>query len=130
MEQANFNHLLKRCDELAKRYDGKIYGIVDDKRCEAKIQLTLPYLIEFLDNDELQLLKEIAEKSNAVTFSVTEERSLLLSIRINYFLEDESYDYFLKERAKGFIKRNGLTLEEVASKMEVRIEELKTLFSD
>ena len=129
-EQANYDYLLKRCDELAKKHDGKIYGLVDDESCEAKIRLTLPTFIEFIDDDELLLLKEIAEESNAVTFSVTEEGSLLLSIRINYFLEDESYDDFLKERAKDFIKRNGLTYEEIASKMDVRTEALKTLFGD
>jgi hypothetical protein len=71
---------------MAKRWGGKIRGIVDYQKWDAHIYLTLPFA-EFGCDEELALLKEIAEKSHSVTFSATKDGKVELSIFIYYFEE-------------------------------------------
>ncbi len=116
------------CDELAQLYNGKIWGLVDYEAYTAKIRLTLPKFIEFINADELLLLKEIAEKARSVSFRATEEGSLLVTILIQYFAEDESYEDFLARNIKAFIERRGLSLEEVSAQTDVSPEILTAIF--
>ena len=116
------------CDELAQLYNGKIWVLVDYEAYTAKIRLNLPKFIEFINADELLLLKEIAEKARSVSFRATEEGSLLVTILIQYFAEDESYEDFLARNIKAFIERRGLSLEEVSAQTDVSPEILTAIF--
>ncbi len=126
--QAHYNELLNLCDKLAQLYNGKIWGLVDYEAYNAKIRLTLPKFIEFINADELLLLKEIAEKARSVSFRATEEGSLLVTILVQYFAEDESYEDFLTRNIKAFIERRGLSLEEVSAQTDVSPEILTAIF--
>jgi len=85
-DKANYEYLLAKCDEMAKRWGGKIRGIVDYQKWDAHIYLTLPFA-EFGCDEELALLKEIAEKSHSVTFSATKDGKVELNIFFYYFQE-------------------------------------------
>lgn len=89
-DKANYEHLLKRCDALAKQSYGHILGIVDHEKYQSVIRLNLPF-IEFSSDEELHILKEIAEKARCVSFTTQEENSVTMSIFIDYFAEDESF---------------------------------------
>ena len=129
-DKANYEYLLQRCDEMAAAHYGQLYGIVDYETYGAKIQLTLPRFFEFCDDDDLLFLKEIAEKSRTVTFKPVENDRILMSIFINYFDEDESFDDFFADHIKKVIERRGLTLEETAEQCGVDIEELKKVLGE
>lgn len=118
-DQANYDYLLQRCDELAQLYGGKIWGFINDESYTAKIRLTLPRLIEFINADELLLLKEMADKSEWLAFRATEEGTLLITLHFRYFEEDESYVDYLSRNIKEFIERKGLSLEEVSAQTDV-----------
>lgn len=85
-DKENYEYLLKRCDEVARRCGGHIKGMVDYHRWESRIELTLPFM-EFGDPEELSLLREISEKAHLVTFTASESGGINLSIMINYFEE-------------------------------------------
>jgi hypothetical protein len=85
-DKANYEYLLAKCDEMAKHWGGKIRGIVDYQKWDAHIYLTLPFA-EFGCDEDLALLKEIAEKSHSVTFSATKDGKVELNIFIYYFEE-------------------------------------------
>lgn len=89
-DKANYEYLLKQCDALAKQSYGHILGIVDHEKYQSVIRLTLPF-IEFSSDEELHILKEIAEKASCVSFMVQEGNSVTMSIFIDYFAEDESF---------------------------------------
>lgn len=124
-DKANYDYLLRRCDEMAARCYGRVYGIVDHETYGAKIQVTLPGFFEFCDDDELLFLKEIAEKARTVMFKPVENNSILMSIFINYFEEDETFDDFFADHIQKVIDRKGLTLEETAEQCGIDLEELK-----
>ena len=43
-DKENYEYLLKRCDEVARRCGGHIKGMVDYHRWESRIELTLPFM--------------------------------------------------------------------------------------
>lgn len=89
-DKENYEYLLKKCDEMAKTWHGKIYGIVDYHRFQSQIRLTLPF-VEFSTDEELAFLKDIAERSRMVCFTAKDEKSVELMILIEYFQDmDES----------------------------------------
>ena len=128
--QANYDYLLQRCDELAQLYGGKIWGLVDDGNDTAKIRLTLPRFIEFINADEQLLLKEMADKTEWLAFRATEEGTLLITLHFRYFEEDESYADYLVRNIKEFIERKGLSLEEVSAQTDVCLELLTAIFEE
>lgn len=66
--KANYEYILQQCDDLAKRSGGSIRGVVDYERWQATINVIIPSrFIEFTSPEELQLLRDIAEKSHGVT---------------------------------------------------------------
>lgn len=93
-DQANYEYLLDRLDKLVQRRHGRIYGKVDYHKWVSRIEVYLPFLA-FEDDDELVLMKEIAEKADAVTVEAHEE-GVRLYISIDYFDElmtDEHRSY-------------------------------------
>lgn len=96
-DKENYEYLLKRCDEVARRWGGHIKGMVDYHRWESRIELTLPFM-EFGNPDELSLLREISEKAHLVTFTANESGGINLSIMINYFEE------LMTEEHRGYLE--------------------------
>ena len=93
-DKENYEYLLDRLDAVAKRKHGRIRGIVDYHKWESHIEVFLPFL-GFESPEDLELMKEIAEKAHAVTVSPYED-GVRLYIMNNYFEElmtDAHQDY-------------------------------------
>ncbi len=80
----SYEELLPKLEMMAKRWHGKIKGIVDYEHGEAHIYLSLPFF-EFSTEEEHALLKELAERTHSLTFTVTEDNMIQLSVMIKYF---------------------------------------------
>jgi len=93
-DKENYEYLLDRLDAIAKRKHGRIRGIVDYHKWESHIEVFLPFL-GFESPEDLELMKEIADKAHAVTVSPYED-GVRLYVMINYFEElmtDAHQDY-------------------------------------
>ncbi len=93
-DKENYEYLLDRLDAVAKRKHGRIRGIVDYHKWESHIEVFLPFL-GFESPEDLELMKEIADKAHAVTASPYED-GVRLYVMINYFEElmtDAHQDY-------------------------------------
>lgn len=99
-DKQNYEYLLKRCDEIAEQWHGHIKGVVDYEHWDSHIILTLPCL-EFGNTEELELLREIAEKAHLVTVTANENGGITMNIMVNYFEEvmSEEYRSYLKYNA-------------------------------
>ena len=130
-DRQNYEYLLKRCDQWAERFDGRVYGEVDYEKYGAKIELTVPSFFEFAFDEDLLFLQEIGEKARNVLIRPNfDENSITLRIFINYFAEDESIEDFLSRHIKAYIQRNGLALEEVSAKIGISVEELLEMLGE
>lgn len=87
-DKENYEYLLARLDEFAKRHRGRIRGVVDYQKWESDIEVFLPF-VGFESVEELELMREIAEKSNNVVIEPHKE-GVRLHIMINYFAEEIS----------------------------------------
>ncbi|MDD3193332.1 MAG: hypothetical protein PHE47_05690 [Oscillospiraceae bacterium] len=85
-DKANYEYLLERADELAKRWGGRVRGVVDYKKWDASIDLILPFA-EFGSRDDRNLLMEFADKSHSLTFQATEDGKLRIYVWFFYFEE-------------------------------------------
>ena len=96
-DKENYEYLLGRCDELAKRHHGKIHGVVDLEHWDAHIDLTLP-MLEFDDPEDMSLLKDIGEKAHYCCITTQEDGKFHFHVMINYFEEimSEEYGDYLK----------------------------------
>lgn len=109
-DKENYEYLLKRCDEVARRCGGHIKGMVDYHRWESRIELTLPFM-EFGDPEELSLLREISEKAHLVTFTASESGGINLSIMINYFEE------LMTEEHRGYLEYEAIMNDDQLASM-------------
>lgn len=109
-DKENYEYLLKRCDEIAKRWHGHIKGTVDYQHWDSRIELALPCM-EFGDPEELSLLREIAEKAHLVTFTANESGGINLSIMINYFEE------LMTEEHRGYLEYEAIMNDEQLASM-------------
>lgn len=100
-DKENYEYLLQRSDKLAQRWSGKVRGVVNYEKWEATIDLVLPFA-EFCDRDDLNLLKEFADKSHTITFQTNDDGKLRIHIFIFYFEEiadkDEIFESILRNR--------------------------------
>ena len=88
-DKKNYEELLQKLDSFAKRRCGMIRGIVNYEKFDSHIYITLPFF-EFSHKEEHELLAELESKAHSLTFTVTDDGMIQLSIMINYF--DEIYD--------------------------------------
>lgn len=91
-----YERLLKRMDGFALKHDGYIKGVISYKNWDAHIYVVLPFF-EFSDDEQYEILKDITNNSYRLTFSVTEEGLIQLSIAIEYFEELEDVSKMINE---------------------------------
>ncbi len=84
-DKENYEYLLPLCDDIAKRHGGKIRAVVDYEKWLSYIELHLKFLA-FEDTDEMNVLKEIAERAHSVTIE-SETDGVFMRIMICYFEE-------------------------------------------
>lgn len=99
-DQKNYEELLHKLDVFAKRRHGQIKGIVDYEHWDAHIYVTLPFF-EFAFKEEHELLAELESKSKSLTFTVTEDGQILLSVMFNYFEEIGDKDNVFSQAIDG-----------------------------
>lgn len=133
-DKANYEYLLKRCDEMAHRLGGKIRGIVDYHKWSSKIDVNLPYF-EFGSEDELEFMKEISGKAHYVLFEPNKDGGIRLHIMVNYFQElmtDEHQDYLKWEAVmKDETLANMLGMStEVSAELEEYLNKMNDLLSE
>lgn len=80
----NYDYLLKLCDSLAQNYYGSVHGVVDYQKWVATIDLIVPF-VDFVTEEQLGVLKDIAEKSQSVTFQQSDNGGIRVHIFIDYF---------------------------------------------
>lgn len=85
-DKKNYEELLQKLDFLAKRRGGMIRGIVNYEKFDSHIYITLPFF-EFSRKEEHELLAELESKAHSLTFTVTDDGMIQLSVMINYFEE-------------------------------------------
>lgn len=96
-DKENYEYLLNRCDDYAKRHHGRIRGIVDYEHWDAHIDLYLK-MLEFDDAEDMAFVKEIGEKAHYLCITPEENGGFRVHIMINYFEElmPEDYGSYLK----------------------------------
>lgn len=95
-DKATYEDLLPRLDAVAKRWGGKIKGVIDYEHWDSHIDVELPFF-ECSSPEEYALLADIAAKTNLVTFSATEDGKIRLHIMINYFDEIGDKENLIEE---------------------------------
>lgn len=91
-----YEELLPQLDALAMRLGGKIRGVVDYEKWDSKITVILPFF-ECSSQSEFALLADIAQRSDLLTITATEDGNVKLSIMINYFNEIGDKENLLEE---------------------------------
>lgn len=86
-DKATYERILKRCDAIAKERHGKVYGIVNYEKWEARIKLTLPF-IEFTSYEDLDFLMDLSENVQTICFQPARD-GVSMTIMFNYFNEVE-----------------------------------------
>ena len=114
-DKQNYEELLLRLDALAKRKGGKIKGIVSYEHWDAHIYITLPFF-EFVHKDEKELLNDLETKAHSLTFTVTDDGKIQLSVMINYFDEIGDKDAVFSQAIDG----NDELIEAITANIEQR----------
>ena len=91
-DKENYEYLLNRCDDYAKRHHGRIRGVVDYEHWDAHIDLYLR-MLEFDDAEDMAFVKDIGEKAHYLCITPEESGGYRVHIMINYFEELMSEDY-------------------------------------
>ena len=91
-DKENYEYLLERCDEFAKRHHGRIRGVVDYEHWDAHIDLYLR-MLEFDDAEDMAFVKDIGEKAHYLCITPEEGGGYRVHIMINYFEELMSEEY-------------------------------------
>lgn len=96
-DEKNYEYLLKRCDSFAQRHNGRIHGVIDYENWDAHIDLYVP-MLEFDDEEDMSLLKDIGEKAHYLCVTPQESKGYHVRIMINYFQEliSDEYEEYLK----------------------------------
>lgn len=83
--KAAYERLLKLCDDRAKQLGGRIYAIVDYENCEARIELTLPF-VEFSEDGEHAFLQYAAQHTSYICFAPSVDgQSIVMKMYVDYF---------------------------------------------
>ena len=118
-DKQNYEELLLRLDALAKRKGGKIKGIVSYEHWDAHIYITLPFF-EFVHKDEKELLNDLETKAHSLTFTVTDDGKIQLSVMINYFDEIGDKDALFSQAIDG----NDELIEAITANIEQRKQKI------
>lgn len=118
-DKQNYEELLHKLDALAKRKGGKIKGIVSYEHWDAHIYITLPFF-EFVHKDEVELLSDLETKAHSLTFTVTDDGKIQLSIMINYFDEIGDKDAIFSQAIDG----NDVLIEALTANIEQRKQKI------
>lgn len=99
-DKENYEYLVDRCDQYAKRHYGRISAVVDYQKWDSKINLYLP-MLEFTNEEDRLLLRDIGEKAHYVNITQQPDGSFRLHIMINYFdpIMSDVEDEFIKYKA-------------------------------
>ena len=89
LRKANYEYVRDICDRMAQRWGGKIRAEVRYDKWDAIIDLTLPF-VEFGCPEELNDMKEIASRTDRVTFSA--EGSWVRLHIFCYYFDDVASD--------------------------------------
>lgn len=84
LRKANFEYVQNICDDMAKRWGGKIRAEVRYDKWDAIIDLILPF-IEFGSPEDLLNLAEISQRVDSATFSPSYNGGVRLHIFCYYF---------------------------------------------
>lgn len=84
IRKANFEYVQNLCDDMAKRWGGKVRSEVRYDKWDAIIDLTLPF-IEFGSPDDLLKMAEISRRVDSATFSPSDDGGVRLHIFCYYF---------------------------------------------
>lgn len=125
-DKAAYERILKGCDDMAKRHGGKIFGIVSYEKWESWIRLTLPF-IEFSSDEDVELLRDIADNAHTVCFQPMENGYVQLSIMICYFEEIPVPDEAMLDIARKALRKAGVDKQ---SLLEIENELLEALPHD
>ena len=110
-DKENYEYLLDRCDDYAKRHHGRIRGVVDYEHWDAHIDLYLR-MLEFDDAEDMAFVKDIGEKAHYLCITPEESGGYRVHIMINYFEElmSEEYRSYLKYETLMAVSYTHLTL--------------------
>lgn len=106
-DKENYEYLLERCDEFAKRHHGKIHGVVDFEHWDAHIDLTLP-MLEFDDSEDMSLLKDIGEKAHYCCITTQEDGKFRFHVTLFIITTDgmeNASRFYSSDRVKQMIQR-------------------------
>lgn len=96
-DKENYDYLLNRCDDYAKRHHGRIRGVVDYEHWDAHIDLYLR-MLEFDDAEDMAFIKDIGKKAHYLCITPEKDGAYRFHIMINYFQEliSEEHEAYLK----------------------------------
>lgn len=120
-DKKNYEELLLKLDTLAKRRGGMIRGIVNYEKFDSHIYITLPFF-EFSHVEEHKLLAELESKAHSLTFTVTDDGMIQLSVMINYFEEIGDIDNVFDMALEGNEKLTTALLESVEKRRQSILE--------
>lgn len=120
-DKKNYEELLQKLDALAKRRGGMIRGIVSYEKFDSHIYITLPFF-EFSHEEEHKLLAELESKAHSLTFTVTDDGMIELSVMINYFEELGNTDNVFDMALYGNEKLTEALLDSIEKRRQSIIE--------
>ena len=118
-DRQNYEELLHKLDAFARRKGGKIKGIISYEHWDAHIYITLPFF-EFVHKDEKELLNDLETKAHSLTFTVTDDGKIQLSVMINYFDEIGDKDAVFSQAIDG----NDELIEAITANIEQRKQKI------
>lgn len=93
--EANFAALFRICNKIAGHSKAFVRGVVDYEKCDAHIEMVLPFL-EFSTAEDMKDLRDMSDKAVTVLFQSAPGDKVKVWLSINYFhriiLEDEDTD--------------------------------------
>lgn len=120
-DKKNYEELLQKLDALAKRWGGTIRGIVSYEKFDSHIYITLPFF-EFSNEEEHKLLAELESKAHSLTFTVTDDGMIELSVMINYFEEIGDTDNVFDMALEGNEKLTAALIESMEKRRQSIVE--------
>lgn len=120
-DKKNYEELLQKLDALAKRRGGTIRGIVSYEKFDSHIYITLPFF-EFSHEEEHKLLAELESKAHSLTFTVTDDGMIQLSVMINYFEEIGGTDNVFDMALEGNEKLTAALIESMEKRRQSIVE--------